>query len=352
MDTKFNTAFIVSGGGTRVMIYLGMYAALEQLNMKPDVLIATCGGAFASTVINTFPSNQSRKEYLKSEEYYRFATRPRLTAQKKLSKIGLLSLKKVFDKRNAPFTEDVFSTYLAEISDDFTEDFPSLKHTQFSINIPTLIIGSEILFNIESKGEKRNNKKLYQKVIFTDAETAKKINLDKIVITTNNYINSAVTVASKLKTDVSMLMSTRVSVSDMFYVAPAVLENKHYAGGAIDLIPIELASHIAENVVIENKQVYSTVEESLIRAVLGYSGNKRLTEVQNQKPDFQIDTRNIKNELEGHYIKKKIDWKNLEVCFDYPKSYEAFKKDMDLQWNYGYKQTIESIKQQKKLESI
>ena len=61
MEDKFNNAFILSGGGTRLMIYLGMYAALEELQMKPDILIATCGGAFAAAVINTFPDNPSRK---------------------------------------------------------------------------------------------------------------------------------------------------------------------------------------------------------------------------------------------------------------------------------------------------
>ncbi|MBO0593455.1 patatin-like phospholipase family protein [Cellulophaga sp. E16_2] len=350
MNNKFNTAFILSGGGTRIMIYLGMFAALEQLGIKPDVLIGTCGGAFAATVINTFPDNESRKAYLKSQEYFQFATKNRLTKDKKLSRIGLLSLKKICDKRNAPFIEDVFNTYLAEISQDFPKDFPLLAATEFSKQIPTLIIGSEILFDPKAIGQERKQQKLYQKVIFTDADTASRINLENTSISSENYRNSAVEKLAKLKTGISMLVSTRVSISDMFYVAPVCLDGKYFAGGAIDLIPIELAKYIANSVIIEEKQSYSPVEESLVRAVLGYSGNKRLEEIQKHAPNYQIDTRNIKKELKGHYLKKTINWKKLEICFDYPKTYAQFRDDMDMQWNYGFEQTMKSIQGKKQTE--
>ncbi|MBA6316404.1 patatin-like phospholipase family protein [Cellulophaga baltica] len=347
MERKFNNAFILSGGGTRLMIYLGMYAALEELQMKPDVLIATCGGAFAATVITTFPDTISRKAYLKSEEYYQFVTKDRLTKEKKLSRIGLLSLQKVWSKKNAPLMEDVFHKYLADVSQDFSRDFPSLTATMFSSKIPTLLIGSQILFDPKLIGQKRGGKKLYQKVVFTDKETASKIDLSAITITSENYKNSAVSASVKIKTNLSMLVSARISVSDMYYVAPVYLEDTYFAGGAIDLIPIELAKHLAKTVTIEKKQSYSLVEEALVRAVLGYSGNQRLQEIENQGANFQIDTIHIKKDLKGHYIKKSIDWKNLEICFEYPKSYQDFKDDMDKQWEYGYQQTMKAMQSEK-----
>lgn len=343
MDRPFNNAFILSGGGTRLMIYLGMFAALEELNRKPDVLIATCGGAFAANVINAFSDNESRKEYLKSQDYFNFVTKVQLTTESNLTRIGLLSLRKIWEKRNAPFIENVIGKYLVEMNQDLSGHFPDLENTSFSKEIPTLIIGSEILFDPKNIGQKRDDQKLYRKVIFTDSTTAGKIDLEKVVITSENFRNSAISSKIELKTNLSMLTSSRISVSDMFYVAPVFLENKYYAGGAIDLIPIELAQQIAKTVIVEQKQCYSLVEEAFVRAVLGYSGNKRSAEIQHQKPDFQIDTSNIKKELEGHYIKKTINWKKLEVSLSFPKSYEQFRKDMDLQWNYGFQQTMNSI---------
>ncbi len=347
MEAKFNNAFILSGGGTRLMIYLGMYAALEKLEMKPNVLIATCGAALATTVINAFEDNESRKEYLKSEEYYKFYNKRRLTAESKLSRIGVFSMKKVLDKRNAPFIEDVFSRYLSEMDQDFSEELPFLENVKFSNESPTIIVGSKMLFDPKDIGNKREGKKLYKKVLFTDAETAKNIDVEKIKILTKNYKDSAVDENIKIDTHKSMLTTARISISDMFYVAPVYFEENYYAGGAIDLVPIELAKYLANSTVIEKKQPYNAIEEALVRAVLGYSGNKRLEEIERYAPEFQIDTINAKKELEGHYMKKTIDWKKLKIDFHFPRDYKQFREDQEKQWEYGYQQTLKSIQLKK-----
>ncbi|MFC3159379.1 Patatin-like phospholipase [Chryseobacterium arachidis] len=343
MNQKFEKAVLFSGGGTRLMIYLGMFSALEELGMKPDVLIASCGGAFAATVVNAFSDNLSRKQYLQSEEYYQFVSKTTLTKHRKLNKIGLFTLKKLFNKNNAPFIEDVFNRYLVEMNQDLSEDFPSLKNVKFSQEIPTLIIGSEILFNSKEVNQKRSNRKLYQKTIFTDFETAKKIIPNQIIINSENLKNSAIENLPKIETRFSMLESTRISISDMFYVEPAFFHGKYFAGGAVDLVPIELAKHIADQVIVEKKQSYNMTEEAFVRSVLGYSGNERLQEIEKLSPDFQIDTVNIKQDLEGHYLNKGINWRKFEIDFSFPKSYPQFKSDMEKQWQYGFDKTIKSI---------
>lgn len=343
MSEKLNKALIFSGGGTRLMIYLGVFAALEEAGMKPEVLIASCGGAFAATVINAFPDTLSRKDYLTSEEYYRFVSQTSLTKHRKLSEIGLFSLKKLIHSRNAPYIEDVFTRYLVEMNQNLAEDFPSLQYTQLSQEIPTVVIGSELLFTPAETGQKRNDKKLYQKIMFTDAQTAQRIHPEKVIIHSENLQKSAIKIIPKLRTDISMLDATRISISDMFYVAPALLHGTYFAGGAVDLIPVELARHLADQVIIEKKQSYSSVEEAFVQAVLGYSGNKRLEEIEQQAPDLQIDTMNIKQVLEGHYIKKSIDWKKFEIALSLPKSRKQFVKDQEKQWQYGFDQTMKGI---------
>lgn len=343
MNQKFEKAILFSGGGTRLMIYLGIFSALEELGMKPDVLIASCGGAFAATVVNSFSDNLSRKQYLQSEEYYQFVSKTILTKHRKLNKIGLFTLKKIFNKNNAPFIEDVFNRYLVEMNQDLSADFPSLKNVKFSQEIPTLIMGSEILFDPTEINQKRNNRKLYQKIIFTDSETAKKIIPNQIIINSENLKNSAIESLPKIETQFSMLESTRISVSDMFYVEPPFLHGKYFAGGAVDLVPIELAKYLTNEVIIEKKQTYSKAEEALVRSVLGYSGNERLQEIEKLSPDFQIDTIHIKDDLKGHYIKKSINWRKFEIDFSLPKSYPQFKQDMEKQWQYGFKQTMKNL---------
>ncbi|KMQ59510.1 phospholipase [Chryseobacterium angstadtii] len=344
MNGKFEKAVLFSGGGTRLMIYLGIFAALEELDMKPDVLIASCGGAFAATIINAFPDNFSRKEYLKSEEYFKFVSGTTLTKHKKLSEIGLFSLKKLMDKRYAPFIENIFDRYLVEMPQDLSEVFPSLKNAQFSQQIPTVIIGSEILFHSKEAGQRRNNRKLYKKIIFTDPETAEKIHPENIIIPSENLRNSAIKELSALKTDISLLESTRISVSDMFYVEPAFYQGKHFAGGVVDLVPVELVKHLADIIITEKKQPYTPVEEALIRSVFGFSGNKRLSEIEKIPADFQIDTTTIKNMLKGHYLKKSINWLKMEINFSFPATYQQFAEDMEMQWKYGFDQTLKAIR--------
>ncbi|WP_343680087.1 patatin-like phospholipase family protein [Chryseobacterium arthrosphaerae] len=344
MNEKFKRAVIFSGGGTRLMIYLGIYAALDELGMKPDVLVASCGGSFAATVINAFPDHASRKEYMKSEEYFQFVSKTVLTRHKKLSEIGLFSLKKCLDKRKAPFIEDVFNRYIVEMPQNLSECFPSIKNTQFSKEIPTVIIGSELLFTPKESRQKRNEKKLFRKVIFTDSHTAAKIKAEHIAVTFNSFKNSAVEKDSVIMTDFSILESTRASISDMFYVSPVFLRQSYFMGGVIDLVPVELARHISKEIITEKKQAYTPIEESLIRSVFGFSANERLKETNLIAADFQIDTTNIKQDLNGHYMEKSINWRKLELGFSFPKSYQQFVQDMEMQWQYGFDQTVKDFR--------
>ena len=344
MNEKFKRAVIFSGGGTRLMIYLGILSALEKLNLKPDLLIASCGGSFAATVINAFPDHFSRKEYLKSKEYYQFVIQTSLTRHKKLSEIGIFSLKKVFAQRKAPIIEDIFNRYIVEMPQNLSECFPSLQDVPFSKEIPTVIIGSELLFDPSEKGQKRRDKKLFRKVIFTDPETALNIQSEQIASDSDCFKDSAVEKVSTVRSDISMLDSTRASISDMFYVQPAYIQHQYFMGGVIDLVPIELAKNIAEEVITEKKQRYTAVEEALIRAVFGFSANERLSETEKLLSELQIDTTGIKTDLKGHYPEKSINWKKFELDFSFPKTYPQFREDMEMQWQYGFNQTIKSIK--------
>ncbi|MCD7926946.1 MAG: patatin-like phospholipase family protein [Bacteroides sp.] len=119
-NNAYQRALVFSGGGTRFAIYCGMYAAWEDAGMKPDVLVAACGGAIAATIIQSFPTNAERKAYLMSEELYRFIRLQRLTEDSRLSRIGLLCLKKMRSKKAAPYMEDVFHTYLVDMPTDLS----------------------------------------------------------------------------------------------------------------------------------------------------------------------------------------------------------------------------------------
>lgn len=334
---KYDKVVVFSGGGTRFGIYCGMYAALEDSGCAPDLIIGVCGGAIATNIINSFSTNIERKNYLKSEELYRFIKTTKLTEERKLSKIGLLCLDKIVNKKNAPYIEDVFNRYLVDMPETISAQLPTLT-SEFGKNVKSIIVASKVLFDTTEIGNKRaSDRKLYYKVLFTDKDTARTIRLEDIGIQSENYKSSAVDSSIEIMTDIPMQTATRISLSDMFYVPPVNYKGNYFTGGAVDLIPIELAKHVGKYVIFEKKRGYSVLEEALVRAVLGYSGNKRLKETEMCEVDKWIDTRNVSKDLNGHYCRKNIDWLRLQVSISLPESYGQFAEDMNAQWDYGYK---------------
>ncbi|WP_293882059.1 MULTISPECIES: patatin-like phospholipase family protein [unclassified Sphingobacterium] len=337
----YQRAVLFSGGGTRFGLYLGMYAALGELGLKPDLLIATCGGSLAAAIIQAFERDAERKSYLQSEEFYRFFCGHQLTEQRHLGKLGLYVLKKQWDKRSAPYLEDVFDRYLVKMEHDLSPLLPTLNRP-FSQEIPSIIIGSRMLFDRSEVGERRGERKLYQKVLMGNATALSNVNLDGIQLQGVNYAQSAVAPTTVINRTVTLLEAVRISMSDMFYIEPIERNGEYYAGGAIDLVPVELAQSLATEVIGERKQLYKLQEEGLVRAVLGFSGNQRLRDINQQFREIRwIDTRDAAEQLVGSYCRKGIDWRKFEITLSLPTSLDEFAAAMETQWNYGYSKTME-----------
>ncbi|MDF2517746.1 MAG: phospholipase [Sphingobacterium sp.] len=338
---NYQRAVLFSGGGTRFGLYLGMYAALDEMGFKPDLLIASCGGSLAAALIQAFARDAERKSYLQSEEFYRFFCGHRLTEQRHLGKLGLYVLKKQWDKRSAPYLEDVFDRYLVKMEHDLSPLLPSLSHP-FSEEIPSIIIGSRMLFDRSEVGERRGGRKIYQKVLMGNTTVLSNVNLDAIQLQGENYGQSAVAPTIAINSTVTLLEAVRISMSDMFYIEPVQWNGEYYAGGAIDLVPVELAQSLAAEVICERKQMYKFQEEGLVRAVLGFSGNQRLRDIDQQFQEIRwIDTRDAAEKLKGNYCKKGIDWRRFEITLSLPTSLDEFAAAMEAQWNYGYSKTME-----------
>ncbi|MDF2478163.1 MAG: phospholipase [Sphingobacterium sp.] len=338
---NYQRAVLFSGGGTRFGLYLGMYAALEELGLKPDLLIASCGGSLAAAIIQSFATGTERKSYLQSEEFYRFFCGHQLTEQRHLGKLGWYVLKKQWDKRSAPYLEDVFDRYLVHMEPDLSPLLPTLNRP-FSEEIPSIIIGSKMLFDRSAVGVKRSGRKLYQKVLMGNATALSKVDRDSIQIQGENYGQSAVAPTIAINPEITLLEAVRISMSDMFYVEPIQKNGDYYAGGAIDLVPVELAQSLAAEVVCERKQTYKLQEEGLVRAVLGFSGNQRLQDIDQQYQGIRwIDTADAAEQLKGNYCKKSIDWRRFEITLSLPASLDEFATAMEAQWNYGYRKTLE-----------
>ncbi len=342
MQKPYKRVVLFSGGGTRLALYGGMFEALEEMGLRPDLLIASCGGAFASVVINAFSTHAQRKAFFQSMEYFHFIMNLKLSHYRKLYKMGWFACQKMINPKRAPWIENIFDRYLVEMPQDLAPSFPSLANISFSKTLPTIIVGSKILFNPLGVGQQRGQRKLFQKVLVTDISTARIIPQNGLKLASQNYTQSAVEEEILIKTNLSILEAARLSMSDMFYLSPFKQQQEYFLGGVVDLLPFEVGDCLAQSVILERKQGYTALEEGLIRSVFGFSANARLEEV-NAHQAYWIDTRDATLALQGHYPQKKIDWKKFEVCLSLPKSYEQFQEDSEKQWQYGYQKTLKSL---------
>lgn len=328
-----------TGGGTRFAIYGGMLQALEEAGLNIRFIVASCGGAVAASVIRAFDSHPERKAYFQSEEFYCFIRSLGVTRQAGLHRLPAYCLGKLFDQRNAPFVENVLDRYLVDMPGNLSVYLPSLN-CQAPTAIPTIVVACRALFEASDVNGLRRERKLYQRVLFTDAETARKIVLPPDYV---SYQESAVGSGYDIVTGIHSLVASRISLSDMFYVAPVNCNGVWYMGGAVDLVPTELASSLGYGLIAEYKQRYSRLEESLVRAVMGFSANQRLAESEQVEIACRIDTSDNERQLRKNYIGKRIDWRHGRFTITNDITYPEYCRQIEAQWNFGYERTRQAL---------
>lgn len=337
---KYKKAVIFSGGGSRFAVYGGIFSALKDMGHTPDLIIGSCGGAIAAAIINSLETDIEIKEYMKSLELYGFMKSLKLTREKMLYRIGIDC--KLRELRKKLYIENIFDKYLVDIPEDLDNYLPTLsKRKNFSIK--TIIIGSKILFDKFEIGKICGDRKLYQEVIFTDKKTEKLFKKEELKVKSKILSKSVIEEKAKMTTDFSLLKAARISISDMFYTKPVLHNDEYFAGGAINLVPIELAKLLADEVILELKQEYDKIEDSSVKSVFGYSGNERLQEVHDSYGDYWIDTSDVPSKLKGHYVTARLNLLKLQVELSIPDEYEKFREDVDIQWKYGYERAKEAI---------
>lgn len=330
-----NYVLMFAGGGTRYAIYGGVYQALEEAGICPSYIIASCGGAITSTVINAFKSNEERKEYFKSKEFYEFIRSLKLAPSARLDKLPIYCIGKLFNRRSAPTIEDIIGRYIVDMPTDISKYLPSLNIKPQG-GIPTIVIACKASFLESEVNKPRNGKKIFKRLLITDPKTASILKQSSDYA---SYKDSAIELNYDIVTDIDPIVAMRISGSDMFYVPPVCLNGEYYFGGAADLVPIELALSLAKNVIVERKQRYTLIEEALIRSVFGFSANARLNECESKYSSLVIDTMDNEQALKNNYIGRSINWFKLRVEVKNNIPYDKFCVQIDVQWQYGYERT-------------
>jgi hypothetical protein len=335
---KYQTCMLLSGGGFRYGYYLGMHAAVVERYKAPNLLLGTCGGAIAAAIIQGLPDDQQRKNWIASEQMYEFWRTLKANPQAKFTRALWGATKRKFTSKHAIYIPDLFNDYLFEIQQYVP--LPTLETANPEIAVA--VIAGKLLYTQAEIGQQRGNKKLFKEIIFCNEKSSDLLaGMPSSVAHHDNAIDSQLLIDTQMPIN----EAARASVSDMFYFRCHSYQANHYVGGAINLLPIEIAKCLAHETIIEIKSPYDqSLSIPALQAVFGINGNQRLREVAKQVVTLAIDTSDMQTALKSARIQKRINWRENQIELMAPPSYKEYVRMIDAQWQYGYDRATHAIK--------
>ena len=336
---KYQRCMVFAGGGFRFGIYLGMYAAACDAGRKPDVLLASCGGAIAAAIIQSLSSDAERLTWLGSPEMYRFWCGLTSAPHASLAATLAQAAQRKLSRRAAPLIPDLFNSYLFDVP-------PLLPLPPAAPNpeVDVAIVGGKLLFRPDEVGQLRGQRKLFVQTVLCNARAAAL--LDGMPSPFESQAWGSHAIAAGVMTDSSMSVAeaARLSITDFYYFACHRHGGDYYVGGVVDLFPIEVAHRLADEVMLEFKESFDQAFSiPAWRAVLGLDGNQRLRYVNAQPGDVWFDTSDVSIALARQQVQKKIDWRRNRITLSPPSSHAIYMQHIQDQWDYGYQRGREAL---------
>ena len=331
---------VLAGGGFRFGLYLGMYAAARETGNAPDVVLASCGGAIAASMIGATADLAEQKVLLEAPEMYRFWQQIKSARSAGILRAIGNAARRKFSHRPAPVIPDLFNDYLFEVP-----LLLPLPATQGNPDVSIAIVGGKLLYDQSQVGHPRGARKLFAETVFCDARGAALLQDMRSPFADARWGEHAIAERLLLETDMPSGVAARISIADMFYFRCVEHASGHYIGGVVDLFPIEVARSLADSVMIEFKQSFDqTYSIPAWRNVLGLNGNQRLRHVNGQPVDFRFDTSDITSALARETTSKKLDWLRNRIGLAIPDSYDVYRQYMRAQWQYGHERAMETFR--------
>lgn len=290
-EKPFRRALVLTGGGFKFLYFIGMYDALKDSGWVPDIIISTCGASVAMAVIHGEPDRYRRLELIQSEAM--------LDAIRgfRLERGGFRDIERLLRhisryqrgwEAGSDVIPDVFN--LAFYDDD-PVNLPGW-HRSFEDRSPgephLLMLGSTIGFGPEDVGTRRRGRKLFVETYFTDSVVARHLKGFTSPIAAA-FPGSAVATETRVRTDISVGDAAMISIRDPFLFKPIRKGDTWFMGANVDLYPLELARHLADEVVMTFNSPFNDFEIRAIGVSLGYDMNARLRQVTGSPVDRWID---------------------------------------------------------------
>lgn len=382
MSKPYTRVQLFSGGGSRFGYYLGSYAALCQLGVKPDLILSTCGGSLAALLVNIAPDPDKLITLSQSRDLYDVICATRATSMVEKSskpKYSYNALKRFILSR---YPDKLTKLQLNEHSDKLLSELNDLAmfeinnesawldrllgpnsflNSSFSSNAfvdnasPDIaIIASRLVAN-----EHQCSPAKLQQVLFAPATLATIKDSHGQSLASSLQCPSHKYAPHRLLPEVHTVynwdikQAVRASMADMYYLKPTYIDDLGWClGGVIDLTPMELACQLGTTVFAETKADYNKwLSAPAIMRVFGFDPNTRLQAVHSYPLSSSSQQQNVHwlpfadngQALAGQHVSKRLRLmtRSLELVHA---DYEGFIKQMQSQWDYGFQRTLQHLK--------
>ncbi|MBF0658218.1 patatin-like phospholipase family protein [Psychrobacter sp. NG25] len=382
---------LFSGGGSRFGYYLGSYAALVEHDLKPDIIVGTCGGSLSAYLVNLAPDPKDLQALMYSRELYSVIKAIRHVSPDEANRRAKMrymthALKRWHLSQRTSNGQkqrqaDSYARLLDELQQlamfridnevqwlDELSSFASIENgsSQPNASTPEIAIIASRLYQAPIDGSS-DEKLMLQELLFAPSRLA---NLpssvsdladEQLISPAHTFANGRIHQAVEIRTQWDFASVVRASMADMYYLPPIhITELGWCLGGVINLTPIELACQLGDSVFAETKAGYdSWLAVPAIQRVFGFDPNERLAAVHGYQPmEVTSHTNTASNnhqlhwlpfadneqQLVGQNVQKRFNIKQMTIELIHA-DYDGFVQQMQAQWKYGYQRTADYIQQ-------
>jgi hypothetical protein len=217
-------------------------------------------------------------------------------------------------------------------------------------------VAAEVLW--DSLCQKQSRAKQFMETWFTDHETATLLANAASPIGMC-YSQSAVAEASVASADASLLQAVQASLAEPYMFRPVCINGRHYVGGAIDLLPVELAALLACQTIAVKQPPLDRLFETMVTSVFLYEARERRGKVERFPVRHRIDMSDHSTALERFSFwpapKQVADEAHIQavapgeykaaraylipryrIVDGVPEDHAEFLRCVQAQWRYGY----------------
>lgn len=288
--TTYRRCLVLAGGGGRLGVHLGIHQAAGEAGLAPDVVLGTCGGALVAALVHAEPDPARQVAWLASEAMHAvFAgIRPRHAGNAPLPG----AIRRVLDPRLAPRVPDLHGDALFEE----TVAWPELGWRAAGDTPDAVLLGGRLLPDATDVGAARRGRPLLEVVAIGPARATSQLDGCPAALAQPPHVGSAIapTVATRSAPAIDLMDAVRISLTDMIYLPPLAHDGHHWLGGAVDLLPMELAARLAPECIADHRDPISPwTLGAAWRSVLGVHARRRQAQAEAMPATLRVDLRGL-----------------------------------------------------------